>query len=480
MTRLARLFGFILCSIFSILGTEIQAQADLSLKTCIERAWAENIEVQSRDIDRELVEIGWKQRRASMLPSLNAGATHGYNWGQTIDPFTNQFATDRVRNNNFFLSSELLLFNGFALQNDIRRAELDTKAAEEELRRTRNDIALLVAQSFVNILFNQEQLKAAQAQVDISQRQEDRMQRMVNAGQEAIASLYEVQANLATDLANQTTAENNLAVARLGLANLLLMDPSETQNFALEVPDVEIDSVNTELPTVGVVYEAALTHLPQISAVEFREKSADASWSAAKGGRSPRVSLSGSVGSGYSGANQIPTGDPEIGTQEIGFVEGTNDVVLTPTFAFPDFEPRPFEDQLDDNFNQSLSLRLTVPVFNGLQVSSDIQRTKLEQERARLNVQATTNQLLQDVQQAHADALAARRNYLAASRSREAAALNFQNAEVRFEQEMMSPVDFNVAKSNLARVEADFIRAKYDLIFRNAIIEFYMGRGIQL
>jgi outer membrane protein len=344
----------------------------------------------------------------------------------------------------------------------------------------RNDIGLLVAQSFLNVLFNKEQVKAAEAQVTISERQVMRMQRMVDAGQEALAGLLQVQSQLATDQLNLTRVENSLMIAKLNLSNILLLKPNETEAFDVIPPSDASFDLQKNLPSVAEIYSAAQSNLPQVKAAQLRAESGEIGVAIAKGGRSPQLLVRGSIGSGYSGNNQIGVGDPFLEEFPIGVVEDSGDLVISGRQSFNAFEPKEFGDQLEDNFNQSLSFSLNFPIFNGYSVSSDISRAKLNYELSQLDKQATENVLLQDVQQAYADATAAKRSYEAAQRALEAMELNFENAEKRFEQQMISPVEFNDAKARLAVNETEAVRSKYDYIFRMTIIDFYLGNPINI
>ncbi|MDA0713929.1 MAG: TolC family protein [Bacteroidetes bacterium] len=463
-----------------LLGMALHSQDTWTLRRCVLTAWERNVDISRGELNQDLRAIDLKQGKYQLLPSLNAGATHGYNWGQTIDPFTNEFATDRVRNNNLFLSSQVTLFNGFTIQNNIKQARVNLKSSEEDLRKVKNDISLFVAQSFLSILLNQEQVAASEEQVAISRRQVDRMQRMVDVGQSALNSLYDLQSQLANDELALTNAENALIISRLNLGTLLLLTPEELAGFELNAPDMESFVIDKEIPNPLVIYATASSHLPEVKSAELQIQSSDVGLDIARGSRSPNITVNGSLGSGYSGNNLIPIGDPIIESQTIGIVEGTGQEVVSPDISFADFQTKSFNDQLDDNFNQSLSLRLNIPIFNQLQASSDVERAKLNYQDALLRKQGVSNQLLQDVQQAHADAVAARRSYEAALRSEEAMRLNFENAERRFEQQMINPVEFNDAKSRMAITETQVIRAHYDLIFRLTIIDFYMGKAIDL
>ncbi len=461
-------------------GMNLHGQEAWSLEQCISRGLERNLDIQRSSFDLDFSEIDLKQAQFARLPNLNGGLTHGYNWGQTIDPFTNEFATDRVRNNNLFLQSNVILFNGFQIGNRIAQAKIDVEALKLDLLRAKNDASLLIAQSYLDVLFAKEQFKAMQEQVVISDRQVQRMQKLVDAGQEALNSLYDVRSQLAADRFSSTQAENTVAITKLRLANLLLLDPAETSSFDIEAPSEESLKQEKQLFSVSEIYAQSLVALPEVRAAELRTSSSEKGLDVARGARSPSLALQGSVGSGYSGNNAIPTGDPIIDTEPIGFVEGTNEIVLAPDISFPGFETKDFSDQLDDNFNQSLSFSLNIPIFNRYTISSDISRAKINNELNRLNEQDTRNRLLQSVQQAHADAIASQRNAEAAELALEAMKLNFENAEKRFEQEMINTIDFNDAKSRLAQAEIDAIRAKYEYVFRMVIIDYYMGKNINL
>ncbi|MBK9627660.1 MAG: hypothetical protein IPO56_08130 [Flavobacteriales bacterium] len=89
---------------------------------------------------RDFAAVGKQGAQWGFLPNLNAAATHGYNWGQTIDRYTNTFATDRVRTNNFYLGSDWMLFGGLSQQNQFKQAKLDNLSAEEGAWQQRDDV----------------------------------------------------------------------------------------------------------------------------------------------------------------------------------------------------------------------------------------------------------------------------------------------------------------------------------------------------
>ena len=107
-------------------------QGTWTLQQCLARAEERNLAVLNAALDAQLAGENKDRTYWDLLPDLNGVATHGYNYGRVIDRFTNTFATDRVRTNNFYLSSQLDLFRGLSKQNSIKQARFLLKYAEAD------------------------------------------------------------------------------------------------------------------------------------------------------------------------------------------------------------------------------------------------------------------------------------------------------------------------------------------------------------
>lgn len=475
-------YFIILC--FSILcGTAYGQNEKWSLEKCIDYAMEHNIQIKQSALNYNLAEVDRDQNVASSFPTLNASGSHGYNWGQTIDPFTNQFATDRIRSNNFNARSTLTIFNGFQTLNSIKQANIDMETRKADLEKMRNDISLNVANAYLNILFNMEFLAIAEYNLENTTSQLERTQKLVNAGSLPQGDLLQIEAQQATDSASLISAQNNLRLSYINLTQILQLTPAEATDFEIQRPGENVVE-NTEVTAdLESVLNSALNRMPEMKSAEANLMSAETGLSISKGQRSPNLSMSYSIGSGYSGANNIPVGDPvNLGQIPIGVVEGTGQTVLSaePQTTYTEFDTKPFNDQIQDNFNQSLFFSLNIPIFNGLNTHSNIQRSKINVENAQLELAATRNQLLQNVQSDFFDMLAAYENYRAAQKSVEAQEKAFDYAKVRYEAGAMNSVDYTNARILLDNARADLIRNKFDYIFKAKVIDFYRGNPIKL
>jgi len=471
---LVRLTLPILCLIFSFSSSV--GQKFWTLEDCIDHALRNNLRVKQQGLGVAVARENLIQSRANRFPNLNAGASHGYNFGRTIDPFTNEFAMESVRSNNFSISSGMTLFAGFQIHNSIRQQETELEANRYDVHSMENDISLAVASAYLQILFNLELVEIVANQLDITLQQVLRTSRLVEAGTLPRGSLYTVQAQAAGEELRLVSAQNQLDMAYLNLAQLL--DLSGDDSFQIAIPEVAM------LPDDGLrlspmqIYQASVGLQPSVRASEARVSSAELGLLIARGGRSPSLSLRGSYGTGYSGASRevVETiiGEPRM----IGMTE-TGVPVFAPSF---DVETRikPFNSQLNDNLNRSISVFLSIPVFNNLQTRSAIGRSKIALENARLGNQLVRDELFKTIQQAHADAQAALKSYTATETNVTALEESFRYTEQRFNVGMVNSLEYNDAKNRLTAAQSELLQAKYEFVFRVKVLDFYMGNPIRL
>ena len=455
--------------------------AGWSLQKCIDHAFQHNIQIKQSELGLDLAQEDLRQSYGRAIPSLNASASHGYNWGQTIDPFTNTFATNRIQSNSFGFNSSITLWNGLQTYNTILQSQINMEARQYDIEAMQNDVILNVAAAYLNVLFNQEFLKIAESNRLSTSLQADRISKLVNAGALPKGNLSEIQAQLASDEASLINAQNNLDIAYLGLTQLLQIPYEESGDFRIKTPDTSAFGNSDIISGPDAAISYALNNFPQIKSAEANLEAARVGVKVAKGGISPRLSASYSYGTGYSGANLTGIGTPESVSFPIGTVAGTEFLVLSlPQDSYLDYETKPFGDQLNANINQSLFFSLQVPIFNGFFTYSNMKRAEINLLSAEYNLERSQQQLQQSVEQAYANALAAVRSIQAAELATEAAQTAFDYAKFRFEQGVINFVDYDVSRIRLDNMKAEGLRIKYDYLFKLKILEFYQGKTLTL
>ncbi len=445
---------YILLILFLLSISFAKAQEVWTLEKCVEYALTNNIQVKQQLLMVKNDQALLQQDKLSLVPSLNGGASHGYNWGKTVDRFTNEFATDRVQSNNFYLSSNVTLFQGFQKINQIKQRKVDLEATRFDTDKFMDDLALNIATGYLQILFYSELAKTSDNQLKATQLQADRLKKLVDAGALAQGDYYTIEAQRALENSQLVGALNNLDIAYLTLAQML--DLPSQQGFEIEFPDLDLGLQPTLAISPDAIYAFALETQPSIKSAESRVKSSEIGLTMAQGGQSPSLSLQGSLGTGFSGANK-----------------------LLDTVSF-NYDVKPFADQVKDNFNRSISLNLNVPIFNGWATRTNISRARINVENQNYNLELSKLQLRKTIQQAYADAKAALNSYQASNTGVDAARESYRYAEQKFIVGSMNSVDYNNSKKDLEKAESDQLRAKYEFIFKSTVLDFYMGKPITL
>jgi outer membrane protein len=463
-----------------VLITSLKAQEVWTLEKCVEYALSNNIQIKQQMLQVKSGQATVLQDQLNMLPSLNGFAMHGYNWGKTVDRYTNQFATKRVQTDNFYLSSSVSLFDGFQKLNRIRQGKMDLEAANYDNDKFMDDITLGIATGYLQIIFYKELLKTAENQLAATDLQVSRLQRLVDAGALAMGELYNMQAQRATENVQVVDARNNLDLAYLTLTQML--DLPSTENFEIETPDLELGAQPSITAMPEQVYAFALENQPMIKSAEYRLKSAEYMLDQYRGALLPSLSMQGSLGTGYSGAASkvIDTYVP-AGSEVIGFINipGGTQEVYTMKYD-PVWKNNTFSNQVSDNVNKSLSFNLSIPIFNGWSSRTAISKSRLNVENSKYALDLKKLELRKTIQQAYADAKAALNKYQSSITGVEAARESFRYAEQKFTVGSLNSVDYNNSKIMYEKSESNLLQAKFEFIFKTTVLDFYMGKPITL
>ena len=465
----------------ALVPLQTAAQEAWSLQRCLDHAFEHNIQIQLGQLGEVSAAIGTQSAKGAFLPNLNGNLSHGYNFGRTIDPFTNQFVeSSAIRSNSFGLSTGMVLFNGFQNHLNLRRAKLAQKSAAAQREIAENNVVLTIAGAFLNVLFQEEFVRVAEYNRQATARQVDRMRSMVAAGAAAEFDLYDVEAQLAADEANIVSTKNALGLAKLNLVQLLQLPASEADGFELVRPSDE-DLQRTDLPSspaAAVAY--ALSAFPEIYQAELQVEDAFIGLDIAKANRYPRLFASYNIGTGYSGASRSIDGAPT--TEEIVLgslvVDDSTSYDLVAQQEVYNFITTPFNDQLSQNFNQSVFFSMSIPIFNNFSVKASIEQAEVSALSAQYQLEQTKQTLTTSIESAWADARAASEQSVAQEASLIAAERAFLNTEKRYEAGASTAIDYADARTLFDNARVNALRAKYDLAFKSRILDFYMGKAM--
>lgn len=470
---------FMLLGLLMGTGLCLSAQEPWSLEDCIQYAMENNILIKQSVLTTEYNQNLLKQSKLGQIPSLSGSGNYNYSWGRVLDETTYRFEDNQSINSvNLGLSSSANLFSGLRVRNTILQNELNLMASYEDVEKIKNDISLAIAAGYLSIMFNRELLSVTQSQLEVTGQQVERTSKMVDAGKLARGNLLELEAQYAAEELNLVNAENQLVISLLDLQQMLDLPVDTT--FDVIIPELADPAEDPLVLNALEVYRVAEQEMPEIKSAIFGLESAKKGLAIAKGGRAPQLFLTAGFNSGYSDIRQqvISLSDPV--DVPIGRTAGGETVFSLNPQEIPEFGAYPFFNQLQDNASAGVGLGLSIPIFNGWQVNSNIANARIMQQSAQLEVQSQKLTLYTKIQQAYADALAALKAFNATQQALVSMEESFKYTETRFEVGLVNTVDYNTSKNQLTATQSDLLQAKYDFIFKTKILNFYKGEPITL
>jgi outer membrane protein len=462
--------------LLSLVVFQLQAQEKKwTLQECVDYAIKNNISVQSSALDLQTAGIAKKDAIGNFMPNFNASASHSWNVGLNQNITTGLLENQTTQFTSAGLNMSVDLFKGLQNQNQLRRSNLSIIASQYQLLKMQEDIALNVANAYLQILFNKENVKVQKQQLTFNESQLLRTTELVNAGQVPQGDLLDIKASVASDKQRLIAAENALLISKLSLAQLLRIE--DFQNFDISEEQLDVfDSVIMNESPNAVIQKAKETRT-ELKIAESNLEIAKKDISIARGAYLPSIVGFYSFNTRAAYFDRIVGFQPNANnpTSVIGFVDGTNQAVLQPNFSPVLGGPLSIWEQFDNNKGQNFGLQMNIPIFNGFATRNNVQRSKVAFERAKLNYDQQNLDLERNVYTAFTDTKAAKESYEAALQTLEARTLSFNYAKDRYEVGLMNVFDFNQAQTLLVNAQSEVLRTKYDYIFRTKILEFYFG-----
>ncbi len=470
---------FLLLGVFTITVFATNAQAKKwTLQECVVYALENNISVKQSELDVEVTDIEALTAVGAFLPSLNLSAGVSENTGLSFNPVTNSPQTATTLSANGGANIGYTLFDGLRNIRRVQRAEISKLASLYRLDKIKDDIALFVANGYLQVLLNKANLEAIISQNLVTKEQITRTEQLVEAGSIPRGDLLEVQATDASELQRIAVAENAVQISLISLAQLLLIN--DYQNFDIADDDYQIISEEILVTPVSTLIEGAKENRQEISIAQSNVDLAEKDIEIAKGALLPTLTAFFGYNTRFAdNPSFTQTLDPDTPfvTETIGVVEGTGQNVLGtfPNTIINESGADPFFDQLSENDGIAYGLSLNVPVFNGFQTKANIQRSEINLERTKLQLEQAALDLESNVYQALVDARGSQKAFEAAQKAAESQELAYQYAKDRYEVELINAFDFSQSKLRFDNANLEVNRTKYDYIFKLKVLELFFG-----
>lgn len=409
-----------------------------TLEECIAYALENNISIQQSALDLKVSDVEKLEALGNFLPNINGTASYGVNTGANINPATNQFENESFKSASANVNAGINIFNGLVNWKTLQRAKINKIGNEYRLDKMKDDIMLSIANSYLQILFNKEQIKVLENQNKVTKENITRTNQLIDAGTLPAGDIFELQATDASQEQQIVNAQNTLLISKLSLAQTLLL--KDYANFDIAVEDMDVPQTEILLQSAGAIAQKAREVVKDIKIASSNYEVAKKDVSIARAGYLPN--LVGFVGYNTRWSESIP----------IGFV-----------------------DQLSIFDGTNVGIQLNVPILTGFSKRGRVYRSKINEERSKLLLDQAELDLERTVYQAYNDVVNAKKSYEAALKTAEArkSAQNF--SKERFDVGLLNSFDYSQALVVYENAQSEMLRTKYDYIFRIKLLEFYFG-----
>lgn len=410
-----------------------------SLDSCISYAISNNIDVRRQQLQITEGEQSVIEAKDRFLPSASASASQNFNFGRGLTA-QNTYADRNTSNFGWNAGMNLPLFQGMAEYRNLKRAKLSLNQYLYEHEAAKDNIALNVISQYLQVLYAKEVAESAKSQVQLSEFEVNRTKEMISVGKVAEATLFDLEATLAQDKLQVVTAENDIKIALINLANLIQLKDADDFDIS------PLDNYNPALPSAEEVIAVAEAGNSSILGAKEAIKVADAGILYAKSGYIPTLNFNAGLGASY--------------------------------YRISGYQNDSFKDQMKHNFATYLGFSLSIPIFDGFSTRNNVRRAQLQKTTARLNLEDRTDNLYKEIRLAYYQAEGAREKFITSEETLKKTKQSYDATVERFNLGKATQADYEQARNNLFRTEITRIQSRYEYLLRSRILLFYQNPGL--
>lgn len=434
------ILGMLLVGAANMWGQQNSLQ-QMDLGGCIDYALKNNIQIKKSVIVLDQSVVTTKQAKAQRLPNLQASVSQNY---VNRPLLTSETITDaNSYSGNYSLNSSMTLYNGGKIGKNIKQQELSVEANRYNVLEVEKSMQMQILELYLRILYASEKVAVDKATMELSEYQVTRAKGLQEAGSISGVDVAKLEAQYATDKYQLVTSENSLSTAKLELKQMLELDIDE--DMSLAIPDLNQLDVMKPLGNLQDIYDKTVSTMPQMKSSKLQSDIATLDTKIYKADYLPKVNLNANLGSGHSS------------------VAGYD-----------------YDNQLRNGYSNGVGVSVSVPIFSNRTTKSNVQRARLNEKTAQLNIQDTEKQLLKEVEMAYQDAISAQSQYLAANEKVKALQTSYSLIEQQFNLGMKNTLDLLTEKNNLLSAQQSLLQSKYLSIMNAQLLNLYQDYPLEI
>ena len=447
----------------------------LTLEDAVAIAIARDADVGRADLAVERGATDELQSWAGIGPDVSVDASVGRTLGRSFSQQEGGIVSGTSDQAGAGVEARIELFSGFATTAAILRARDVSAAARRRRDRVRQDVAFAATRDFFALLQSRSLQDVRLAQRAAQEELLAVVRREVDVGRRSPADLHLQEAARAEAELAVVDATGDAGRAEIQLRRTLRMGPAETLDLVAPATELPTDA----LPPAVALVDDALGRRADLRALQAEADAAAHGVLLARAGFWPRLALRAGYGTTWSSLDLRPvpgTGlDPRVitVTPDEGGAPATFPV--PGTGHDPTLVEAPFVDQLLSRHGGSVSLHLTLPIFDGLQTWRLSRAAEAELATARLLVDEQRAAVAAEVEAAVLDARTARARLAATSARLRAAEQGSAAARRLYELGRGTLLEVSQAEQVLVDARSAAVRAQYEVRLTEKLVAYRAG-----
>lgn len=435
----------------SMMGLTSFGQSQVTVEDAIRITLEKNLQIKQASLNKDLAAQDVFQAKSNLYPDLKIGSNFKKINGFAFDQVSTTFVTGNqwTTGADAQVSSSVTIFQGFQKINQIKANKLLLESAATQIEKIKYDLMLSVLVNYLEAITNSEMMIASAQQILLSREQVKTDSIQFQVGNKTLADLSQSKNQVATDELNLVNARNAYESSLLALKQLMELPPQTD----LQLVKPKVEAINHVLGQYAAidVFEKAKSFNPELKKAQLDKQAAIKNIDIAKGGYLPSLSMGVSYGSNY-------------------YSEARHYLTR---------ELMPFGDQVNQNKSFGAGLTLSIPIFDNNRNRVNVSKARINLQLAETNVQLLETTLNKTVNQAVLDLSAAAQRYKSSMSAFNSATDAFQVIKERYDIGMANGIELFTAQTNRNKAEFDLIQAKYNMIFKDKIIDYYVGNHIK-
>jgi len=413
----------------------LPAQQSWTLKDCLDYAPANHPLVKKSAVNIQKNDRQISASKGMLLPSIDAGINHNYNFGNGINQQNNQREAINTQTDNLYAQANWELMNWRNYLN-ISLSKINKESSIFKMKQAQNEVKLNVITMFFTYQNAKSWLDVLETQLSGIEEQIKRTEKEVEIGNRPKSDIYDIKANLGTMQEQWVSAKNSRDLSKINLLNALAIT-KDTLDFTMTEENLASSNFN-DANFIQNLLEKNPAYQTTLAEIKAQQKNVEL----AKSAYLPTLNGSYTWSSFY------------------------NKILGQPATAN-------FSDQIKTNKNQQLGFGLNIPIFNKLQVKNNIEIAKLNVINSHYDKDIVINNLTQSINSIKAQFLNAQEKYNLLEANFENQKLSFQKSEEKYKEGLMDAYTFFVVRNNWLQANYNLINSKNDLIQQTELLKVF-------